>query len=95
MKKVVFLIMVFTVLLHAESFRCGSHIIEKGMSKYSIVEKCGEPLFSEKVGEIFDPNGAGVEKIYIYEHVYKCDGERYILTFHGTKLVKIVRDRKL
>ena len=97
MKKIAFLILTITVIstVFANDWYCFGYVIKPGMRMYQVIEKCGEPVFKEKVGEAYYTSGSTITKTDVYEWVYKYDGLPRILTFHGSKLVKIEKEERL
>ena len=90
MKKLLFVILMFPFLVFSgDEWLYGGYVIKTGMRMYEVQEKCGEPFLKEKVGEIYNASGERIIKTYIYEWVYKTSGFPRILTFHGSKLVRI------
>ena len=70
--------------------RCGGDLISPGKLMYVTVEKCGEPLSKERVGEVrYIEKKNEIERvIYLMELVYKESGGYYVLTFEGSRLIK-------
>jgi len=90
MKKILLIILMSSfIVFSADTWLWGGYVIKTGMRMYEVKERCGDPFLEEKVGEIYDPSGTGITKMYIYEWVYKTAGFPRILTFYGSKLVKI------
>ena len=95
MKKMLLIIVMFSfVAFSGDTWLSGGYVIKTGMRMYEVKEKCGDPFLKEKVGEIFNPSGASVTKTYIYEWIYKTSGFPRILTFHGSRLVRIETEDK-
>lgn len=86
------LIIVFSPM-QGYAWRCGSNVIEQGMRMYDVIEKCGEPKYKQVVGELILPENSSMVKTYVWEFVYKNGGFTRILTFHGSKLVKIEEEK--
>lgn len=91
MKSIAFLILITAVIIDvfANDWYCLGYVIKPGMRMYQVIEKCGEPVLKEKVGEAYYNSGSTITKTDVCEWVYKYDGLPRILTFHGSKLVKI------
>lgn len=87
-------------LAFADSLRCQSKLIRTGAIKQKVLRSCGEPASKEVVKEIvhkqFD-NGfhkTATEEITSYsEWVYDKGRHFYVLTFKGSRLDKIERQR--
>jgi len=54
----------------AESFRCGSHIIEQGMDRSKVLEYCGQPTSKRGWTMVYD---RGPEKFNMLIH-FNADG---------------------
>ena len=65
------------------SFSCGQSVVSVGDDKLTVFEKCGEPKFKELV------SGANERRVEAW--YYKRGTQQFtrILTFDGTKLVRI------
>jgi hypothetical protein len=50
----------------AESFRCGSHIIEEGLEKEKVIEYCGQPTSERGWTMVYD---RGPEKFNMLVHL--------------------------
>lgn len=72
------------------SIRCGNYLISVGDLKIKVLDRCGEPLFKEKI-ELNSPrhrrdNKYRYVELWTYEFHY---GYYDVLTFKGGKLFKI------
>jgi len=71
--------------LAAETFRCGSKLIELGMTQSQVLQYCGEP--SAKSEEIQDVRSAGqvVGKTTLHRWTFE--------SYSGTRVLKFDQDR--
>lgn len=95
MKKILFFLTILSLLslyplsCYADK-RCGGDLISPGKLMYVTIEKCGEPLSRERVGEVrYLEKKDNLERvIYLTELLYKESGGYYVLTFEGSRLIK-------
>lgn len=85
----VFLVLCWSVELHAESLRCGDRLVNVGDTKYEVLHRCGQPDYREHLPPY------GVEKRYSpYEkHHFYVDEEEWFYNFGSNRFVKILTFR--
>lgn len=75
--------------------RCGTNLVSEGDSKLEVLEKCGEPLSKEIVGYIKYRRQWYGKTVKLEEWIYDIPGGYYyLLTFEGSRLVKVEQIRK-
>lgn len=85
-----------SVIASNASFRCGNDLITRGQTMYQVQLSCGEPDFSQVVGEKTTyrihkkKRLETVKSIYMTEWTYERRNGIYLLTFEGSRLVKKV-----
>ena len=76
-------------------YRCNSQLVSVGDRKFTVANKCGEPISRELIGERTYTERGQERTDYIEEWIFDL---RYgffdILTFEGGKLIKIEAVRK-
>lgn len=78
----------------ADTLRCGSDLVSTGDRAFEVERKCGEPVHRGLVGYDLGPHAR--REAVIEEWVYgPNNGSFSILTFEGTRLVKIETRRDL
>jgi hypothetical protein len=73
------------------TLRCGNRLVIVGETKVDVLAKCGQPLFSEIVGEdhIRTPYGDQIRTVEEWTYNFGATDFLYVLTFKGGRLVKI------
>ena len=90
-----------SVLASGRGIRCGGDLVAPGYLKYEVLQRCGEPLSRERIGEVESDVGHANDRheslrrgryrrvfLYIDEWLYKTDG-LYVLRFEGNTLVSV------
>lgn len=76
----------------ADTFRCGSNLINTGDRAFEVERKCGQPVQRDLVGYTLGPNHR--REMMREEWVYGPKNDIFsILTFEGNRLVRIETSR--
>jgi len=99
MKKITVLVVLSLLLspliASAAGMRCDGYVISEGATKVEVLQKCGEPLMKDVVGEetVFDYflGSGSARKVVVEQWVYDMGAGSFmrILTFKGGKLATI------
>jgi hypothetical protein len=96
-----FLLSLIVSTTWADSMKCGTRLVSPADSKVKVLLRCGDPFFSEVVGErTFHSRFLGVfprsYTVLIEKWTYNLGSNRFlrILTFEGDKLVNIEKGDK-
>lgn len=92
MRYLTLLLTLLAFTAQAETLRCGTHLVSVGDRAFEVEEKCGQPRYRDLVG--YSLSGYDRREFKIEEWVYGPDnGMLSILTFEGSRLVRIERKR--
>ncbi len=73
----------------ATDLRCQGDLMTPGTFMFKVRQKCGQPIWEERVGEIKVSNRDDQERyIYVTLLVYEVGTGTYVLTFEGGRLVR-------
>lgn len=73
----------------AADLRCQGDLMTPGTFIFKVRQKCGQPVWEERVGEIRVSNRDDQERyIYVTLLVYEVGTGTYVLTFEGGRLVR-------
>lgn len=71
----------------ATDLRCQGDLMTPGTIITKVRQKCGEPLWEDRIGEIKRTSRDGGERLlYITQLTYEASGGYYVLTFEGGEL---------
>ena len=77
----------------ADTLRCGSKLVSVGDRKFEVWDKCGEPRYLDETG--YTLGGYERRELSVQEWVYGPENGMFsILTFEGSRLVRIERRRQ-
>lgn len=73
----------------AVDLRCQGDLMTAGTIITKVRNKCGEPAWEDRVGEVKSTTRSGGERLlYITQLTYEVSGGYYVLTFEGGELTK-------
>lgn len=71
-----------TAMAMGGGFRCGNSLVAVGDAQYTVIQACGEPIYTHRTGG--GPNGGGDQELYYWkvtsnltEEVVFIDGHVY------------------
>lgn len=93
---IILFLFLWTDIVPADSMKCGTRLVSTGDTKAKVLLRCGEPFLREMVGEKtryrrFFRWIVGSYTVVVEEWTYNLGSTKFlrILTFEGSKLVKI------
>lgn len=72
-----------------DTFRCGSKLIEPGMTRSEVLAQCGEPTLKSVEIEDVRSGPQVVGKTQVSRWTYEAYSATHVLVFDGEKLVSI------
>jgi len=71
----------------AADLRCQGDLMTSGTIITKVRQKCGDPLWEDRIGEVKRTSRDGGERLlYITQLTYESGGGYYVLTFEGGEL---------
>jgi len=71
----------------AADLRCQSDLMTPGVIITKVRQKCGTPLWEDRIGEVKRTSRDGAERLlYITQLTYEAGGGYFVLTFEGGEL---------
>ena len=71
----------------AAAMRCQGDLMTPGTIITKVRQKCGDPLWEDRIGEVKRTTRDGGERLlYITQLTYAASGGYYVLTFEGGEL---------
>ena len=71
----------------ATDLRCQGDLMTPGTIITKVRQKCGDPLWEDRIGEVTRTSRDGGERLlYITQLTYEVGGGYYVLTFEGGEL---------
>lgn len=70
----------------AADMRCQGDLMTPGTIITKVRQKCGDPRWEDRIGEITRTNRDGERLLYITQLTYEASGGYYVLTFEGGEL---------
>jgi hypothetical protein len=71
----------------AADLRCQGDLMTSGTIITKVRQKCGTPLWEDRIGEVKRTTRNGGERLlYITQLTYEASGGYYVLTFEGGEL---------
>jgi hypothetical protein len=90
MRKLFFLLTLLfflTTPVQAADLRCQGDLMTPGTIITKVRQKCGVPLWEDRIGEVKSTTRSGGERLlYITQLTYEASGGYYVLTFEGGEL---------
>lgn len=90
MRKLFFLLTLLLFLtnpVQAADLRCQGDLMTPGTIITKVRQKCGVPLWEDRIGEVKSTTRSGGERLlYITQLTYEASGGYYVLTFEGGEL---------
>jgi hypothetical protein len=72
----------------ATDLRCQGDLMTPGVIITKVRQKCGTPLWEDRIGEVKRTSRDGAERLlYITQLTYEAGGGYFVLTFEGGELV--------
>ncbi len=70
----------------AADMRCQGDLMTPGTIITKVRQKCGDPRWEDRIGEVTRTNRDGERLLYITQLTYEAGGGYYVLTFEGGEL---------
>jgi hypothetical protein len=70
----------------AADLRCQGDLMTAGTIITKVRQKCGDPLWEDRIGEVKRTTRDGERLLYITQLTYEAGGGYYVLTFEGGEL---------
>lgn len=70
----------------AADLRCQGDLMTPGTIITKVRQKCGDPLWEDRIGEVKRTTRDGERLLYITQLTYAASGGYYVLTFEGGEL---------
>jgi hypothetical protein len=81
------LLLFFANPAQAADMRCQGDLMTPGTIITKVRQKCGDPLWEDRIGEVKSTTRSGGERLlYITQLTYEASGGYYVLTFEGGEL---------
>lgn len=82
-----FMLLFLSTPAPAADLRCQGDLMTPGTIITKVRQKCGEPLWEDRIGEVKRTSRDGGERLlYITQLTYEASGGYYVLTFEGGEL---------
>ncbi|SFL95617.1 Protein of unknown function [Desulfomicrobium norvegicum] len=80
------LLLFLTTPAQAADLRCQGDLMTPGTIITKVRQKCGDPRWEDRIGEVTRTNRGGERLLYITQLTYEASGGYYVLTFEGGEL---------